>query len=130
MSRPIRLAADIVAIYVANNSLPSDELPNLILRVHAALSNLSAPAETPDTSQDMPTPNQIKRSITRDALISFIDGKPYKTLKRHLSTHGLDYDGYRARFGLPANYPMVASSYSAKRSEMAKERGFGLRHGN
>ncbi|GLS45955.1 MucR family transcriptional regulator [Methylobacterium brachythecii] len=127
-SRPIRLAADIVAMYVANNSLPSDELPNLISRVHAALSTLSATGETPDDPEDMPTPGQIKRSITPDALISFIDGKSYKTLKRHLSTHGLDFEGYRARFGLPSNYPMVASTYSAKRSEMAKQRGFGLRN--
>jgi predicted transcriptional regulator len=125
--RSIRLAAEIVAIYVSNNSVPSDQLPILISQVHAALEGLSEPAGEPASPEDKPSQVQIRRSITPDALISFIDGKPYKTLKRHLATHGLDFDAYRARFGLPPTYPMVASSYSAKRSEMAKERGFGLR---
>ncbi|GEP09939.1 MucR family transcriptional regulator [Methylobacterium gnaphalii] len=126
-SRPIRLAADIVANYVASNSLPCDELPNLILKVHDALLNLSPPVDSSNKSEDLPTPSQIKRSITPDALISFIDGKPYKTLKRHLSTQGLDFESYRARYRLPSNYPMIAANYSARRSEMAKDRGFGLR---
>ena len=71
------------------------------------------------------TPAEIKRSITPDALISFIDGKPYKTLKRHLTGHGLDPQSYRLRYGLPADYPMVATNYAAQRSELAKSLGLG-----
>jgi predicted transcriptional regulator len=72
---------------------------------------------------------QIRRSITRDALISFLDGKPYKTLKRHVGKHGLTPEGYRARFGLPSDYPMVASSYSERRSAIANSIGLGAASG-
>ena len=68
---------------------------------------------------------EIRKSITPDALISFIDGKPYKTLKRHLTTHGLDPAGYRAKYGLPADYPIVSEKYSAARSELARMLGLG-----
>lgn len=68
---------------------------------------------------------EIRKSITPDALISFIDGKPYKTLKRHLTTHGLDPAGYRAKYGLPADYPIVSEKYSAARSELARTLGLG-----
>jgi predicted transcriptional regulator len=71
------------------------------------------------------TPAQIRKSITRDALISFEDGKPYKTLKRHLTTFGLTIEQYRAKWGLPADYPTVAPSYSEARSAMAKALGLG-----
>lgn len=63
--------------------------------------------------------------MTPEGIISFLDGKTYKTLKRHLSTHGLDPHGYRARFGLPADYPMVAPEYAKRRSELAKSIGLG-----
>ncbi|MCP1557927.1 UNVERIFIED_ORG: putative transcriptional regulator [Methylobacterium sp. SuP10 SLI 274] len=66
---------------------------------------------------------QVRKSITPDALISFIDGKPYKTLKRHLSAHGLDPYSYCQRYGLPNDYPMVAAAYAARRSELAKSIG-------
>src|SRR4051812_48694412 len=111
----IDLAAEIVSAYVANNPVPVAELAALIGNVHTALNGLatgtaptSAPAEV-----EKATPSQIRKSITPDALISFIDGKPYKTLKRHLSAHGLDAYSYRARYGLPADYPMVATNYAA-----------------
>ena len=69
----------------------------------------------------------VKKSITPDALISFIDNKPYKTLKRHLGRHGHDMKSYREAYGLPADYPSVAPSYSAMRSEMARKIGLGAR---
>ena len=120
----IELAADLVSAYVSNNSLPSAELPALITQVHAALVGLSAP-QVEEEEVEKATSAQIKKSITPDALISFIDGKPYKTLKRHLTTHGLDIEGYRRRYGLPADYPTVSANYSAARSALAKDLGLG-----
>ncbi|MBD8908742.1 MucR family transcriptional regulator [Methylorubrum zatmanii] len=121
----IELAADLVSAYVSNNSLPSAELPALITQVYAALLGLSAPQAAEEEEVERATPAQIKKSITPDALISFIDGKPYKTLKRHLTTHGLDIEGYRRRYGLPADYPTVSANYSAARSALAKDLGLG-----
>ena len=74
---------------------------------------------------ERPTAAQIRKSITPDALTSFVDGKRYKTLKRHLSKHGLDPHSYRAKFGLPTDYPMVSPSYSEARSALAKNIGLG-----
>ncbi|MDR7035975.1 putative transcriptional regulator [Methylobacterium sp. BE186] len=122
----VELAGDIVSAYVSNNSLPVAELPALIVSVHAALNGLaSGGVTTAAETVEKPTPAQVRKSITPDALISFIDGKPYKTLKRHLSTHGLDPYSYRQRYGLPNDYPMVAASYAAQRSELAKSIGLG-----
>src|SRR5215211_1994986 len=97
----IETMAEIVSAYVSNNSVRADDLPELIASVHAALTRLGKTAETA-AGIEKPTPAQIKKSVTPDALISFIDGKPYKTLKRHLTGHGLDPHSYRARYGLPA----------------------------
>ncbi|MEH3120104.1 MAG: MucR family transcriptional regulator [Methylorubrum populi] len=121
----IELAADLVSAYVSNNSLPSAELAGLITQVHAALVGLSAPQAPKEEEVERATPAQVKKSITPDALISFIDGKPYKTLKRHLTTHGLDIEGYRRRYGLPTDYPTVSANYSAARSALAKDLGLG-----
>lgn len=121
----IELAADLVSAYVSNNSLPSPELAGLIVQVHAALVALSAPQAPKEEEVERATPAQVKKSITPDALISFIDGKPYKTLKRHLGTHGLDPYSYRQRYGLPNDYPMVAPNYAAQRSALAKSIGLG-----
>ncbi|MBK3402661.1 MucR family transcriptional regulator [Methylorubrum populi] len=122
----VELAVEIASAYVANNSLPAAELPALIGSVHTALHNLAkgAPLAAEDEVQKT-TPAQIRKSITPDALISFIDGRSYKTLKRHLTGHGLNPDSYRQRFGLPSDYPMVAASYAAQRSELAKSIGLG-----
>jgi predicted transcriptional regulator len=121
----IEQASDIVSAYVSNNSVPISELPGLLAGVHAALSKLSAPAATVADAADKPTPAQIRKSVTPDALVSFIDGKPYKTLKRHLSRNGLTIEQYRERFGLPRDYPSTAASYSAQRSELARSLGLG-----
>ncbi|MCJ2109713.1 MucR family transcriptional regulator [Methylobacterium sp. E-025] len=82
-----------------------------------------APAEPP--GPEKPTAYQIRKSITPDAIISFLDGKPYKTLKRHLTVAGLTLEQYRARYGLPSDYPSTAASYSAQRSALAHSLGLG-----
>ena len=121
----IELAADLVAAYVSNNNMPVAELPTLISGVHAALSGLGNAGATEAPGPDKPTSAQIRKSITPDALISFLDGKPYKTLKRHLSGNGLTLEAYRERYGLPVDYPSTAASYSARRSELARSLGLG-----
>jgi len=123
----VELAADIVSAYVSNNSVPVGELGNLLSSVHAALSGIAggesaAPKEEPI---EKPTPAQIRKSITHDGLVSFVDGKTYKTLKRHLTGAGLDPAAYRQRYGLPSDYPMTAPSYSEQRSALAKSLGLG-----
>lgn len=119
---------DIVSAYVSNNHVAPADVPALIASVHAAISALSgggASIATKDDAAEKPTAAQIRKSIRPDGLISFIDGKSYKTLKRHLTKHGLDPYSYRERFGLPVDYPLVCSSYSEKRSSLAKSAGLG-----
>ncbi len=121
----IGYTAAIVSAYVARNSVPPGEMPALIASTHAALAGLGAPAAPSEPEVERPTPAQIRKSVTPDAITSFLDGKPYKTLKRHLGTHGLTPEQYRERFGLPVDYPMVCSTYAAQRSELAKSSGLG-----
>jgi predicted transcriptional regulator len=122
----IERTVDVVAAYVSNNSLPSAELPALIASIHEALNTIgSGPAAPTTESVERPTPAQVRKSIRPDGLISFIDGKSYKTLKRHLTKHGLDPQSYRERYGLPADYPTTSANYSAQRSALAKSLGLG-----
>ncbi|MBY0364506.1 MAG: MucR family transcriptional regulator [Phreatobacter sp.] len=123
----VDLAGDIVSAYVSNNSTPASELPGLIQSVHAALTRLaSGLVETaPEEIHEKPTPAQIRKSVTPGGIVSFLDGRTYKTLKRHLTGHGLDPHTYRQRYGLPADYPMVAPDYAARRSALAKSIGLG-----
>jgi predicted transcriptional regulator len=107
----------IVAAYVSRNAVGVDDLPGLIDQVHTAISVLQAGA---GSGRGGLTGAQIEASIQHDGLISFIDGRSCKTLKRHLTAHGLTPERYRAKYGLPADYPMVAPGYAAKRSEIAK----------
>ncbi len=126
-SDTLTLTAEIVASYLgANAHVKSEEIPAIIRSVRQALSETDAPAPA-STEASFPKADKraVNKSITPDALISFVDNKPYKTLKRHLSRHGLDMAGYRERYGLPSDYPSVAPSYSAARSEMAKKLGLG-----
>lgn len=122
----IERTVDVVAAYVSNNSVPTADLPTLIASVHEALNRVaSGPADQTTESVEKPTPAQIRKSIRPDGLISFIDGKSYKTLKRHLTKHGLDPHSYRERYGLPADYPTTSANYSAQRSALAKSLGLG-----
>jgi predicted transcriptional regulator len=101
----------------------------LIANVHATISGLSIETsddETDGSEVEKPTPSQIRKSIRDDGIVSFVDGKSYKTLKRHLTKHGLDPQSYRERYGLPADYPVVAPSYAARRSALAKAIGLGV----
>jgi predicted transcriptional regulator len=118
------LAAELVSAYVAHNNVPASELPALIARTHAALAALGGAGAPAAAAVEKQSPAQIRKSITHEALISFEDGKPYKTLKRHLTVLGLTPETYREKWGLPHDYPMVAASYSERRSAFAK--GFGL----
>ncbi|GJD50289.1 hypothetical protein OPKNFCMD_3028 [Methylobacterium crusticola] len=120
----IDLASDIVSAYVSNNNVPAAELPGLIVSVHASLVALGQPAAAPVEDHKV-TAAQIRKSITPDHLISFIDGKSYKSLKRHLTSQGMTPADYRQKFGLGHDYPMVAASYAAQRSELAKSIGLG-----
>ena len=125
------MTAELVAAYVSNNPVPAAELPALIARVHGAISGLVAgtPAAqagaAPQAEVEKPSAAQIRKSVRHDGIVSFIDGKAYKTLKRHLTGHGLDPRSYRERYGLPADYPMVAPNYAAQRSALAKAIGLG-----
>lgn len=121
----INLAAEVVAAYVGNNTISVPELPGLIRSVHDALAGVDVAPVTAENSIVKPTAAQIRKSITPDALISFIDGKPYKTLKRHLTTHGLTIADYKAKYGLGQDYPTTAPAYSEARSAMAKALGLG-----
>ncbi|MCJ2127381.1 MucR family transcriptional regulator [Methylobacterium sp. E-045] len=123
----IELTAELVAAYVSNNSVPVGALPELLSNVHTAVSGLATggTAAVAEDKVEKATPAQIKKSITHDHLISFEDGKPYKTLRRHLTLRGLSPEAYRAKYGLSADYPMVSASYSAQRSELARSLGLG-----
>lgn len=117
--------ASVVAAFVANQKLTPAELSALITEVGRALGGLDA--SKPEVAETVKlTAAQIRKSITPNALISFEDGKGYKTLKRHLSTRGMSPSEYKTKWGLPNDYPTTAPSYSAKRSAMAKSFGFGI----
>src|ERR1019366_9399372 len=119
------LTASIVASYVEMNKIAAADLPTRITSTYSALRGASQPAAPENEAVAKPTAAQIRKSITPDALISFIDGKPYKMLKRHLTTHGLTGKAYQERYGLQSNYPLTALSYSAARSALAKKMGLG-----
>lgn len=123
--RLIGLTADVISAYVSNNPVPVAELPGLIAKVHSALQRqTAAPAQEASEPQKPAVP--IKKSVTPDYIICLEDGKQFKSLKRHLSTHyGLSPDEYRAKWNLPTDYPMVAPSYAASRSALAKSMGLG-----
>lgn len=123
----LECAAIIVTSYVANNRVPAADLPSLLPAIYDTLAALGTTGSEAKAESEVarPTPAQIRKSITQDALISFIDGKPYKILKRHLGVYGLNPHAYRERYGLPADYPMTAPGYSAMRSALAKETGLG-----
>jgi len=121
----LRMTADIVSSFVANNQISSEELSELIRSVHRALVSLRT--ETGAVSGERPKPAvPVNRSIHDDYIVCLEDGKKLKMLKRYLrSTYGMSPDDYRKRWGLPPDYPMVAPSYAARRSEFAKKIGLG-----
>ncbi|UVK39809.1 MucR family transcriptional regulator [Mesorhizobium sp. AR10] len=120
----LELTAHIVSAYVEKNRLPASGLGDLIASVSASISGLGQPA-TPVVVPQTPAVNP-KKSVTPDYIICLEDGKRFKSLKRHLGVHfGLTPDAYRSKWGLPADYPMVAPNYAASRSALAKSIGLG-----
>lgn len=121
---PLHSTVRIVSAYVLKNYASPSEMLNLIQAVHGALVAIETGR---DRSQGQAKLKRVQESITPDALISFIDGKPYKSLKPHLASLGFDPDSYRARYALPDDYPMVAPHYAARRSQIARASGLGRR---
>ncbi|AMB47795.1 MucR family transcriptional regulator [Methylobacterium sp. AMS5] len=125
-ARLVTLTADVVSAYVSNNHVQSAELPKLLGEVHEAIRSVSLSGRpTAETGPPKATPQEIRKSISHDFLVSFEDGKPYKTLRRHLTLRGLSPEQYRAKWGLPNDYPMTSASYSEQRSELARALGLG-----
>ncbi|AQU86687.1 MucR family transcriptional regulator [Komagataeibacter nataicola] len=119
----LELTAQIVSAHVSNNSVGADVLPDLIRNVYTALSTVGRPAQEPEKLQPAVP---IKRSVFADYIVCLEDGKKLKMLKRHLqSAYGMTPDQYRERWGLPAEYPMVAPNYAERRSSLAREIGLG-----
>ena len=124
-SEVVALAADIVSAFVSNNTVPATELPGMIQQVYKALNDSATGAKPEEAVAPLTPAVPVKKSITPDYLISLEDGRHYKSLKRHLSTRGMTPDEYRSKWGLARDYPMVAASYSAQRSQLAKTLGLG-----
>ena len=121
------LTADIVSAYVAHNALTGDKLPDLIGSVYGALSRASVQGVEPEKVELKPAV-AIKKSVTPEYIICLEDGKKFRSLKRHLKTYyDMSPDEYREKWGLPHDYPMVAPSYAAARSDLAKNMGLGRR---
>jgi predicted transcriptional regulator len=125
----ITLTADIVAAHVSNNSVAVSDISTLISNVHAALSGISGPEVVIETALEPAVP--VRNSVKRDYIVCLDDGKKLKMLKRHLMTHyGMTPDDYRTKWGLPADYPMVAPAYAEQRRELAKAIGLGRAPGS
>lgn len=123
----MRMTADIVSAYVGHNSVPSNQIADLVRAVHSSLNELSNGAvQTPDAPPKPAVP--VKRSVHDDYIVCLEDGKKLKMLKRYLrSTYGMSPDEYRAKWGLPPDYPMVAPKYAEQRSAIARRTGLGRR---
>jgi predicted transcriptional regulator len=120
----VSLSAGIVAAYVSHNSVTPGGLPALIESVHGALSKLGAAEAVPEAEVLVPVV-PIRKSVTPGFLICLDDGKKFKSLKRHLASHGMTPDQYRTKWSLPKDYPMTAPDYAATRSVLAKKLGLG-----
>ena len=124
----ITLTADIVAAHVSNNSVAVSDLPTLITNVHSALAGLGGGSPVPEVRAEPAV--SIRASVKPDYIVCLDDGKKLKMLKRHLMTHyGMTPDEYRAKWGLPADYPMVAPNYAEQRRKLAVKIGLGRKPG-
>ena len=121
----VELATEIVSAYVSNHNVPTGNLADLIRDVHTALQQSASGPSEPEPEPREPAVS-VKKSVQPDYLVCLEDGKKFKSLKRHLRTdHNVTPEEYRARWGLPRDYPMVAPNYAASRSELAKKLGLG-----
>jgi predicted transcriptional regulator len=122
---PVELTANIVSAYLSNNPTQASEIPNLISQVHAALLRVANGRIEASLEPAKPAVS-IKKSMTPEYLICLEDGKRFKSLKRHLRTqYNMTPEQYREKWGLPADYPMVAPNYAVARSQLAKKMGLG-----
>lgn len=123
------LTVQLLSAYVANNAVPSNDLADLIRKTRAALAEgeggAAEAAPLPPQPEYVPAVSVHTSVASRDHIVSLIDGKPYKSLKRHLSAHGLTAAEYRERYDLPEDYPLVAPGYSEERREAARRLGLG-----
>ena len=121
----LEMTVDIVSAYVGNNTVSAETLPSLIANIHAALSQVTTGAVEPEPEPKEPAV-PIRKSIAPDYLICLEDGRKFKSLKRHLRTkYNMSPEEYRAKWGLPKDYPMVAPNYAKARSDLAKQMGLG-----
>jgi predicted transcriptional regulator len=121
----IELTAEIVSAYVSNNTVAAGDIPSLINQVHAALSRVSGKAAD-GSAEPLKPAVSLKKSITPEYIVCLEDGKKFKSLKRHLRTqYNMTPEQYREKWGLNADYPMVAPNYAAARSQLAKQMGLG-----
>ncbi|EGP07746.1 MucR family transcriptional regulator [Afipia clevelandensis] len=121
----VDLTASIVSAYVSNNPTTASEIPALISQIHAALVRVSSGAAEAPPEPAKPAVS-VKKSMTSDYLVCLEDGKRFKSLKRHLRTqYNMSPEQYREKWGLPADYPMVAPNYAVARSQLAKKMGLG-----
>ena len=122
----VKLTATVVSAYVGNNSVTAADLPGVIATVYDSLRRAETAQATPE-SQPVPTPAvSIRKSVQPDSIVCLDCGKKLKMLKRHIATdHSLTVENYRAKWDLPAEYPMIAPNYAQQRSEMAVKIGFG-----
>ena len=123
----LQSTTDIVAAYVGRSGCAAAELPELIGKVHSALMLIVRGAEPEPAVEQQAPAVPIRKSVTPDFIICLDDGLKFKSLKRHLSTLGMTPDEYRAKWGLPSDYPMVAPNYSETRSSLAKQSGLGTK---
>lgn len=124
----ITLTADIVAAHVSNNSVAVSDLASLIANVHGALAGLSVPAEP--AAEPLHPAVSIRSSVKPDYIVCLEDGRKLKMLKRHLMSHyQMTPEDYRAKWGLPADYPMTAPNYTAQRKALAVKIGLGRKAG-
>ena len=121
----IELTAEIVSAYVSNNTVAAADIPALINQVYGALSRVSGgPGDAP--AEPLKPAVSVKKSITPEHSVCLEDGKKFKSLKRHLRTqYNMTPEQYREKWGLGADYPMVAPNYAAARSQLAKQMGLG-----
>ena len=128
-SEMLRMAVDIVAAYVSNNTVPANQVPEVINTVFGSLSSVESAASEQPTEPAKPAVS-IRRSVTPDYIVCLEDGKKLKMLKRHLrAAYNMTPEEYRAKWGLPADYPMVAPNYAQQRSAFAKKIGLGRKKG-
>lgn len=121
----IELTAGIVSAFVSNNPVAANDIPALINQVHSALLRVSSGGKDVPSEPLKPAVT-VKKSITPDYIVCLEDGKKFKSLKRHLRTqYNVTPEQYREKWGLPADYPMVAPNYAAARSKLAKDMGLG-----